>query len=58
MKYYLIDWREEEGEEEEGAAQGSLGGVGLMDLTSGQTEGKTREPESNVTKVLCLLHVL
>lgn len=56
MKYYLIDWREEE--EEEAAAQGSLGGVGMMGLTSGQTEVKTREPESNATMPLSLLRVL
>lgn len=54
MKYYLIDWREEEEEE----AQGSLGGVGMMGLTSGQTEVKTREPESNATMPLSLLRVL
>lgn len=48
-----------EQEEEVEAAQSSLGGVGLMDLTSGgQTEVNTREPVSNTTVTLYRLHVL
>lgn len=51
MKYYLLDWREVGEVEEEEEAQGLLGGVGLMDMTSrGQTEVKrlftSRKPES------------